>query len=158
MRRSIGLKSALMGILLVSALSFGGCFVRIGGSRPPRPRPHPSPPAPLCPDHSDSNFEARLAAAHAMSSFTSRDRALSVIAVDAACASDIQHTLKALSAMSSFTRRDSTSEKCADIFLERYMIEEASQVAGQVSSFTTRDRILSNIAQTPAPPPVEENL
>lgn len=158
MQRSIGLKSALIGILLVSTLSLSGCFVRIGGSRPPRPRPAPSPPVPLCPDHADSNFEARLTAANAMSSFTSRDRALSVIAVDAACAADIQHTLKALSSMSSFTRRDATAEKCADIFLESYMVEEASEVAGKVSSFTTRDRILSKIAQTPAPPPVEENL
>jgi hypothetical protein len=93
-----------------------------------------------------------------MSSFTSRDKALSVIAVDAACAADIGYTVKALSSMSSFTRRDSTAEKCADVFLESHMIEEARKVAGQVSSFTTRYRILAKIAQTPASHSSEETL
>ena len=150
------MKSHIPILLLVSTMALSGCFVRIGGSR--RPRPCPAPPAPLCSEQTDSDFAGRLAAAHAISSFTSRDRALSVIATDAACASDIDHTLKALSSMSGFTRRDASAEKCAYIFLERHMVAEARKVADQVSSFTTRDRILAKIARTPAPRPSEEEL
>ncbi len=134
-------------LILVSAFMLIGCSVRV--ESPPSRRPH----RPVH-EHSgevESDFDARIAAARSVSSFVTRDRSLSVIAVDAAHEGDIYHASKALSGISSFVQRDSTAEKCADAFLENNMHAEARKVAGQVSSFVTRDRILSKIAQTPAP-------
>jgi hypothetical protein len=148
------MKSSLSALLLVSMLMLAGCFVRVG--TPPSPRPCPPPPEGSA--QADSDLSARLGAARSISSFSKKDSALSVIAVDAAQRCNVYYAVKALSMMSSFTRRDSTAEKCADIFLEHGMIEEAKSVAGQVSSFSTKDRILSKIAQTPAVRPSEEAL
>jgi hypothetical protein len=148
------MKSSLSVLLLIPVLTLAGCFVRVG--TPPSPRPYPPPPE--YSDQPDSDLKARLGAARSISSFSKKDNALSVIAIDAAQLCDIYYTVKAISLMSSFTRRDSTAEKCADLFLEQHMIEEAKAVAGQVSSFSTKDRILSKIAQTPAVRPSEEAL
>lgn len=142
------MKSCSSLFLLVSAFVFAGCSVRV--ESPPSRRHHPPH------EHSgevESDFEARIAAARTISSFTTRDRALSVIAVDAAHEGDVYHAVKALSMISSFTTKDSTAEKCADALLEMGMHAGAKKVADQVSSFTTRDRILSKIAQTPATSP-----
>ena len=134
--------------LLVSVVMLVGCSVRV--ESPPSRRHH------LPHEHAgtvESDLGARIAAARSVSSFVARDRALSVIAVDAAHESDIYHAVKALSMISSFVQKDSAAEKCADVFLEMHMHAEAKKVAGQVSSFVTRDRILSKIAQTPAASP-----
>ena len=152
MRCSVVLKSHLPILLLVSTIAVSGCFVRIGGSR----RCRPCAPEPTCPEESDSKFKARIDAAQSIRSSSRRDSALAVIAIDAARVLDVCYTVKALSLMSSSSRRSSAAEKCADLFLDSRMIEEARKVAGQVSSSTTRDRILSKIAQTPAPRPPEE--
>ncbi len=138
-------------LLFVSVFMFTGCSVRIGT---PSSRTY-CPPSPESSDKAESNLGSRIAAARSISSFTERDSALSVIAIDAAQECDFYHTCKALSGISSFTKRDSSAEKCADIFLEKHMIDEARKVADQVSSFTTRDRILSKIARTPAMSPSE---
>jgi hypothetical protein len=130
--------------------ALAGCSVRVEG--PPSRRHHPPH------EHShttESDFEARIAAAKSISSFVESDRALSVIAVDAAHEGDVYHAVKALSSISSFVQGDKTAEKCADIFLEMGMHAGARKVAAQVSSFTTRDRILSKIAQTPATGPAD---
>ena len=148
------MKSTLSVLLLVSTLMLAGCFVKVG--TPPSRRP--CPPAPEHSEQADSDLGARLGAARSISSFSKRDNALSVIAIDAAQRCNVYYAVKALSQMSSFTRRDSTAEKCADLFLEQHMIDEAKAVAGQVSSFSTKDRILSKIAQTPAARPSEEAL
>ncbi len=143
------MNSHLSLFLLVSVFMLVGCSVRVES-------PPPHRPCPPVPEHSrevKSDLDARIAAAKTISSFTERDRALSVIAVDAAYECDIYHSVRALSMISSFTKRDSTAEKCADVFLEMRMHKEAHKVAEQVSSFTTRDRILSKIAQTPAASP-----
>jgi len=143
------MKSYLSLFLLVSVFVLTGCSVRV--ESPPERRHYP--PAHEHSDRAESDFDARIAAARSVSSFVTRDSALSVIAVDAAHESDIYHTVRALSLISSFVQRDSTAEKCADVFLEMYMHAEAKKVADQVSSFVTRDRILSKIAQTPARSP-----
>lgn len=135
--------------LPVSVFVLIGCSVRV--ESPPSRRHHPPSHEPS--GQVESDFGSRIAAAKTISSFVTRDKALSVIAVDAAHESDTYHAVRALSAISSFTRRDSTAEKCADVFLERHMHAEARKVADQVSSFVTRDRILSKIAQTPAHSP-----
>ena len=136
-------------LLLVSVFMLVGCSVRV--EAPPSRRHHP--PAPEYPGEATSDLDARIAAARSISSFVSRDRALSAIAIDAAHEGDVHHAAKALSGISTFTQRDSTAEKCADIFLEKHMHAAAGKMAGHVSSFVTRDRILSKIAQTPAPSP-----
>ena len=143
------MKSYLSIFLLVSVFMLVGCSVRVE-SPPPR---RPYPPVHEHAGEVESDLGARIAAARTISSFVARDRALSVIAVDAAYECDIYHAVKALSLISSFVQRDSTAEKCADVFLEMRMHKEARKVAGQVSSFVTRDRILSKIAQTPAARP-----
>jgi len=140
------MKSYLSLSLLVSVFMLAGCSVRVE-SPPPR---RPYPPVPEYSGDVESDLEARIVATRSISSFVARDRALSVIAVDAAHECDIYHTVKALSLISSFVQKDSAAEKCADVFLEMRMHKEAHKVAGQVSSFVTRDRILSKIAQTPA--------
>ena len=139
------MKSHLSVFLFISAFLMGGCSVRIGT---PSSRTY-CPPAPECSDEATSNFAARIAAARSITSFSEKDKVLSVIAIDAAHESDIS-AIKALSSMTSFSRRDSTADKCADIFLEKHMIDEARKAAGQVTSFSTKDRILSKIARTPA--------
>ena len=143
------MKSRSSLFLLVSVFMLVGCSVRV--ESPPEHRHHP--PAHEHSHKVESDLDARIAAARSVSSFVTRDRALSVIAVDAAHESDIYHAVKALSMISSFVQRDSTAEKCADVFLGMHMHAEANKVAGQVSSFVTRDRILSKIAQTPASSP-----
>ena len=143
------MKSYLSLLLLFSVFMLVGCSVRVE-SPPPR---RPCPPVPEYSGEVESDLEARIAASKTISSFVARDRALSVIAVDAAHECDIYHTVKALSLISSFVQKDSTAEKCADVFLETRMHKEARKVADQVSSFVIRDRILSKIAQTPAARP-----
>lgn len=140
------MKSRSSVLLLGLAFALVGCSVRV--ENPPHPRHYP--PAHKHPAPTGSDFDARIAAAGSISSFTRRDAALSVIAVDAADEGDVYHASKALSMISSFTKRDSTAERCADIFLEYRMHAAAGKMADHVSSFTTRDRILSKIAQTPA--------
>ncbi|UCE48573.1 MAG: hypothetical protein JSW47_00185 [Phycisphaerales bacterium] len=134
---------------LVSVFIFAGCSVRV--ENPPSRRSYP--PVPEYSGRVESDLDARIAAARSVSSFVKRDSALSVIAIDAAHECHIHYTVKALSMISSFTQRDSTAEKCADIFLEKHMHAEAKKVADQASSFVTKDRILSKIAQSPAPNP-----
>lgn len=143
------MKSCLPAILLLSLFTLTGCVVAIGNA-----------PAcetcPDCPNHVSTDLDARIDAAKSITSFSDKDEALSVIAVDAAQQCDVHHAVKALSLMTSFSDRDAAAEKCADIFLAQHLIPEARKVANQMTSFSDKDRVLSKIAQAPDPVPADE--
>ena len=111
--------------------------------------PPPIPEEEYPPVKQNSNFDARIAAARSITSFTSKDRALSAIAIDAANELEIEPTLRALSMMTSFTTKDDTAEKCVMPFINSNMIAEAKSIADKITSFTVKDRVLSRIAQGP---------
>jgi hypothetical protein len=97
----------------------------------------------------NSNFDARIESAKSITSFTSQDKALSSIAIDAANALEVKYTINALSMMTQFTVKDSTAEHCVTPFINENMLEEARSIANQITTFTTKDRVLARIAHGP---------
>ncbi len=134
------MKSCLYVFLVVFAIIGFGCVIHVEP-----PDEYDEYPA----ERVNSNFDARIESAKSMISFTSKDDALSSIAIDAANALDVEHTIKALSMMTQFMVKDSTAEKCVTPFINENMLEEAGSIANQITSFTTKDRVLARIAQGP---------
>ncbi len=132
------MKSCLYVILVVFAIVGLGCIIHID-----------TPPDEYPAERIDSNFDARIESAKSITSFTSQDKALSSIAIDAANALDVKHTIKALSMMTQFTVKDSTAEHCVTPFINENMLEEAGSIANQITTFTTKDRVLARIARGP---------
>ena len=111
------------------------------------PPPVPSAEYPVV--KKNSNFDARIEAARSISNFSTRDGALSAIAIDAANELDIEHTIKALSMITNFSTKDTAAEKCVTPFINENMVEDARNIANRISNFSTRDRVLARIAQGP---------
>jgi hypothetical protein len=143
------MKATLLLITLTSTLLLTGCSINIGPKAPPACG-FPAPPM----QFDESGFAARLQSADSITSFTTRDKALTSIAIDAATVGDLHAACKSLSKMTSFTAKDSTAERCADLFLQQGFIAEAKMMTDHVTSFTIRDRILTKIAQTPSAAPL----
>ena len=112
------------------------------------PLPEPRPAGPSVADDMPSDFDARIAAATSISSITTKDHALSVIAQQAAQAGDLAHTLRAVSKISSITTRDTTADQCVTSLLKLNRIGAAKQVADLMSSISRKDKALARIAQT----------
>ncbi len=134
------MKSCLYVFLIVFSLIGFGCVIHVEP-----PNEYDEYPA----ERVNSNFDARIESAKSITIFTSSDKALSSIAIDAANALDVEHTIKALSMMTQFTVKDSTAEHCVTPFINENMLEEAGSIANQITSFTTKDRVLARIAHGP---------
>lgn len=134
------MKSYLSLFLVVFVIIGLGCVIHVDP-----PNEYDEYPA----ERVNSNFDARIESAKSMTSLTSQDSALSSIAIDAANALDVEHTIKALSMMTQFTVKDSTAEKCVTPFINENMLEEARSIANKITAFTTKDRVLARIAQGP---------
>jgi hypothetical protein len=147
--KGILMKSHLSVFLVVFVLIVFGCTVHVeeeddwGYSDNPPPVPAAEYP------QVESNFDARIEAANAITSIITRDQALSSIANDASRQLDIADTLRAVSRITSITTKDATAERCVTSFINENKIEDAKRIANQITSITTRDRVLTRIAQGP---------
>ena len=117
---------------------------------PPEETPPPIPQQEYPAVQKNTNFDARIDAAKAITNFSTRDGALSAIAIDAANELDVEHTIKALNMITNFSTRDNTAERCVAPFINRDMVEEAKNIANRITNFSIRDRTLARIAQGPA--------
>ncbi len=117
---------------------------------PPEEVPPPIPEQEYPVVKRNTNFDARIDAARAITNFSTRDAALSAIAIDAANELDVEHTIKALNMITNFSTRDNTAERCVTPFVNRDMVEEARNIANRITNFSIRDRTLARIAQGPA--------
>ena len=138
------MKSCVSVFLVVFAIVGFGCVIHVES-----PDDYPVEVHEYPAERINSNFNARIESAKSITSFTSRDNALSSIAIDAANALDVEHTIKALYMMTQFTVKDRTAEKCVTPFINENMLEEARSIANQITSFTTKDRVLARIAHGP---------
>ena len=141
------MKSSLYVFLVVFAIVGSGCIIHVEPSDD-----YDNPPVVIHEypvERVNSNFDARIEAAETIMSFTSRDKALASIAIDAANMLDVEHTIKALSMMTSFTAKDNAAENCVTPFINRNMSGEAKSIADQMTSFSAQDRVLTRIANGP---------
>jgi hypothetical protein len=90
---------------------------------------------------------ARLAAAGMIGSQTEKDKALSVVATDAARAGVVDTARDAIARISTSSTRDQTALDAVRLLAKRGLRKEAIQVAQRISSSTTRDLALSELAQ-----------
>lgn len=143
------MKSCLSVFLVVYALIAFGCVIHIDPPVDYEEYPSDGPVVEEYPQAYNSDFDARINAAKSITNFSSRDKALSSIAQDAAHELDIEHTLRALSLITNFSTRDDTADKCVNPFINENMAEEAQKIANKITNFSTRDRVLTRIAQGP---------
>jgi hypothetical protein len=160
------MKSHLFVLMAILIFISTGCMIQLG--YPPEPSDYPDssdyppvyddsdyPPPPPIPedeypsDMRDSNFDARINAARSMTSISSRDAALTSIALDAANVLDIKHTITAVSMIVSISAKDNAAEKCVTPFINKNMMEDAHRIANQMVSISAKDRVLARIARGP---------
>ncbi len=156
--KGILMKLNLSVFLVVFALMFIGCAFEVeesddwdySNNPPPVPTkeyPPPVPPEEYLSEGINSNFEARIDAANAITSIITRDQTFSSIAIEASRQLDIANTLRAVSRITSISTRDSIAERCVTPFLNANRIEDARRIANQITSISTKDRVLTRIAQ-----------
>jgi hypothetical protein len=143
------MKSYLSLFLVVFVLIGFSCVIHIDPPVDNEEYPSDGPLVEEYPQAYNSDFDARINAAKSIMNFSSRDKALSSIAQDAAHELDIHHTIQALSMITNFSIRDNTADKCVNPFINENMIEEAQKIAKNITNFSTRDRVLARIAQGP---------
>ena len=94
-----------------------------------------------------SNYEARLEAALEISNLSTRDEALSGLAIAAAEKGKGQTVLRAVQAISDLSTRDNVAARSAAKLADAGAEDAALQVAREISNLSTRDEALQTIAQ-----------
>lgn len=92
-------------------------------------------------------FATRLAAALTISNVTSKDDAISRVALDAAEAGDGEVTTKAISAISNVQTKDAAASRAALKLAKASRGEEANAVARMISNIGVRDQTLAKLAK-----------
>ena len=144
------MKTQLLITTLLTMLFATGCIVHVE-TAPPADR-LPLTPCDTCPDKtqvpSNEDFQARLDAAKRITSFQTRDQALTGIAIEAAQHQNVTYALRAITGITSFQTRDEAASTVANRFIDYCMYANAKEVAKKITSFQTRDVILKKIATT----------
>jgi len=92
-------------------------------------------------------LSARLEAAEMISNQSEKDKALSVVATDAARAGEIDTVSAAIEQISASSYRDQASLDSVRLLAKRGLRKEAIQIAQRISSNMTRDLALAELAQ-----------
>lgn len=94
-----------------------------------------------------STYASRLEAALAIATISTRDEALSQVAVDAASVGDGDITKKAVEAISSFAMKDQAGSKAALLLAKAGKGDDANIVAKMIATNSVRDQTLGKIAK-----------
>jgi type IV secretory pathway TrbF-like protein len=104
----------------------------------------------------DRQWETRLSAAKRISSFVTRDEALSTLVIEASEQGNLKYALKALACFSSFVSHDKVADQAVTIFLNQDRPHAAKKIADTIESFVSRDRALVRVAKHPISSPNAE--
>jgi LysM repeat protein len=94
-----------------------------------------------------ADLQARLMAADQITAFTTKDKALAIIAQDAARDGNATLARQALDKMTAFTARDAASLEAARALAKAGQRAEAIELARMITSFVERDNALKELAQ-----------
>jgi len=92
-------------------------------------------------------LSARLDAAGMIGNLTERDKALSVVATDAARAGEVKTVSVAIERISTLSYRDQAALDAIRLLAKRGLRKEAIQIAQRITSISMRDLALSELAQ-----------
>jgi len=94
-----------------------------------------------------ADLQARLVAAEQIMSFSERDKALAIIAQDAARDGDATIAHRALDKITAFTARDAAALEAARALAKAGQRADAIELAKMITSFVERDKALKELAQ-----------